>query len=174
METKIINIGEKTYKLVFDQFDDSEVEIDELLKIDYSNLIGEIVTFPVIVNRFGQLLAECESKLSEAKLNLDVCEAKVKERLRKEWIDTNGGKAPTVDTLNNATVQESSYQAMKRRVIEVQKTRDYVNSIYWAAKDKSEKLDKLSVTIQAGDVSDAMIESKINNVIVKCTKKLIN
>ena len=49
MEKKIINIGDKSYRLIFDQFDDSEVDIDELLKIDYSNLIGEIVTFPVIV-----------------------------------------------------------------------------------------------------------------------------
>ena len=173
MEKKIINIGEKSYRLIFDQFDDSEVDIDELLKIDYSNLIGEIVTFPVIVNRFGLLLAECESKLSEAKLNLDVLEAKIKERLRKELMDDKG-KSPTIDTLNNAMVQENSYQVMKKRVIEVQKTRDYVNSIYWAAKDKSEKLDKLSVTIQAGDVSDAMIEGKVNNVIVKRTKKLID
>lgn len=173
MEKKIINIGEKSYRLIFDQFDDSEVDIDELLKIDYSNLIGEIVTFPVIVNRFGLLLAECESKLSEAKLNLDVLEAKIKERLRKELVDDKG-KSPTIDTLNNAMVQENSYQVMKKRVIEVQKTRDYVNSIYWAAKDKSEKLDKLSVTIQAGDVSDAMIEGKVNNVIVKRTKKLID
>lgn len=173
MEKKIINIGDKSYRLIFDQFDDSEVDIDELLKIDYSNLIGEIVTFPVIVNRFGLLLAECESKLSEAKLNLDVLEAKIKERLRKELIDEKG-KSPTIDTLNNAVVQENSYQAMKKRVIEVQKTRDYVNSIYWAAKDKSEKLDKLSVTIQAGDISDSMIEGKVNNVIVKRTKKLID
>ena len=121
MEKKIINIGEKSYRLIFDQFDDSEVDIDELLKIDYSNLIGEIVTFPVIVNRFGLLLAECESKLSEAKLNLDVLEAKIKERLRKELMDDKG-KSPTIDTLNNAMVQENSYQVMKKRVIEVQKT----------------------------------------------------
>ena len=61
MEKKIIKVGEKTYKLLFDNFDE-DMNIDELLKIDYSNLIGELITFPVIVNRFGQLLAEAESK----------------------------------------------------------------------------------------------------------------
>lgn len=83
MNKKLITIGGKTYKLLFDSFDE-DMDIDSLLKIDYSNLIGELITFPVIVNRFGQLLAEAESQVSEAKLNLEVFEAKTKERLRSE------------------------------------------------------------------------------------------
>ena len=49
MDKKIVTIGSNTYKLLFDDFDE-EVDIDSLLKIDYSNLIGELVTFPVILN----------------------------------------------------------------------------------------------------------------------------
>ena len=172
MDSKLITIGEKTYKLVSKPFDE-DIDIDDLLKIDYSNLVGEIVTFPVIVNRFGQMLAEAESQLSEAKLNLEVLEAKTKERLRVN-MTSESGKAPTVDALNNAVLQEKSYQAMRLRYIDMQKTRDYLNSIFWTAKDKSNKLDKLSTTIQGGDIDDAMIEGKVNNVIVKRTKKLIN
>ena len=172
MNSKLITIGDKTYRLMCDEFGE-DIDIDELLKIDYSNLIGEIVTFPVIVNRFGQLLAEAESKLSEAKLNLDVHEAKVKERLRVSLIDEKG-KAPTVEALNNAMYQDSGYQAMRKRYIESQKMRDYMSSLFWSAKDKSAKLDKLSLTIQQGDITDAMIEGKVNSVIVKRTKKIID
>lgn len=172
MEKRIIQIGGNTYKLIFDNFDE-DVDIDSLLKIDYSNLIGELVTFPVILNRFGILLAEAESQVAETKLNMDVYEAKAKERLRIELAEQNNGKAPTVEALNNAVVSNKAYQAMKRKYIEVVKTRDYINSIFWAVKDKSEKLNKLSLSIQPGDLSDSVIEGRVNNVLVKKTKKVI-
>lgn len=172
MEKRIIQIGGNTYKLIFDNFDE-DVDIDSLLKIDYSNLIGELVTFPVILNRFGILLAEAESQVAETKLNIDVYEAKTKERLRIELAEQNNGKAPTVEALNNAVVSNKAYQAMKRKYIEVVKTRDYINSIFWAVKDKSEKLNKLSLSIQPGDLSDSVIEGRVNNVLVKKTKKVI-
>lgn len=173
MEIKIIQIGNKSFKLMFEDFDE-ELDIDSLLKIDYSNLIGEIITFPVIVNRFGILLAEAESQAAEAKLNLEVFEAKTKERLRIELAERNGGKSPTVEALNNAVVSNKAYQVMRKKLIEAQKTRDYINSIFWASKDKSQKLNKLSLTIQQGDITDKMIEGKINNVLIKQTKKLID
>lgn len=172
MEKRIIQIGGNTYKLIFDNFDE-DVDIDSLLKIDYSNLIGELVTFPVILNRFGILLAEAESQVAETKLNMDVYEAKTKERLRIELAEQNNGKSPTVEALNNAVVSNKAYQAMKRKYIEVVKTRDYINSIFWAVKDKSEKLNKLSLSIQPGDLSDSVIEGRVNNVLVKKTKKVI-
>ena len=173
MQKKLITVGDTTYKLLFDDFDE-DMDIDSLLKIDYSNIIGELITFPVIVNRFGNLLAEAESKVSETKLNLEVFEAKTKERLRVELAEANGGKNPTVEALNNALLMNNAYQVMRKRFIEVQKTRDYINSIFWSAKDKSSKLDKLSLTVQDSEIPDSVIEGRVNNVLVKKTKKIID
>ena len=173
MQKKVIQVGETTYKLLFDDFDE-DMDIDSLLKIDYSNIIGELVTFPVIVNRFGNLLAEAESKVSESKLNLEMFEAKTKERLRNELAEANGGKNPTVEALNNALLMNKSYQALRKQFIEVQKTRDYVNSIFWSAKDKTSKIEKLSLTVQNGDIPDSVIEGRVNNVLIKKTKKIID
>ena len=171
MDKKIVKIGDKTYTLLIKAFDD-EVEVDDLLQIDYSNLIGELVTFPVIVNRIGIMLAEAESAVSEKKLNLEVFEAKMKERLRTQLAETNG-KAPTVEALNNAVLQEPSYQSMRKGLINAQKTRDYLNSVFWSAKDKSNKLDRLSLTIQAGDIPEEVLEGRVNSVILRRSKKLI-
>lgn len=173
MQKKVIQVGETTYKLLFDDFDE-DMDIDSLLKIDYSNIIGELVTFPVIVNRFGILLAEAESKVSESKLNLEVFEAKTKERLRNELAEANGGKNPTVEALNNALLMNKAYQSLRRQFIEIQKTRDYVNSIFWSAKDKTSKIEKLSLTVQNGDIPDSIIEGRVNNVLIKKTKKIID
>ena len=171
MDKKIVKVGDKTYTLLIKEFDD-EIEVDDLLRIDYSNLIGELVTFPVIVNRIGIMLAEAEQAVSEKKLNLEVFEAKMKERLRAKLAEENG-KAPTVEALHNAVIQEASYQTLRKALINAQKTRDYLNSVFWSAKDKSNKLDRLSLTIQAGDIPDEVIEGRVNSVILRRSKKLI-
>lgn len=168
---KVIQIGENTYQLRFDEFDE-EIDIDALLRIDYTNLIGEMVTFPVIVNRFGNMLAEAESKVAEVKLNIDILEAKLKERLRIELSEANGGKNPTVDALNNSILLDKAYQVMRKKYVEMQKQRDYINSIFWSCKDKS---DKISILVKSSDITmnTDLSEAKINNVLVKKRENLI-
>lgn len=171
MSRKLVQIKDKSYHFNFEDFEE-DIDIDDLLKIDYNNLIGEMITFPVIVNRFGVLLAEAESRVAEMKLNLEVLEAKTKERIRLELTEQNG-KSPTVEALNNAVLMNPAYQAMKKKFIDIQKTRDYINSAFWSAKDKSSKLDKLSLTITSDDISDTQIEGRVNNVLLKKVKKTI-
>ena len=168
---KVIQIGENAYQLRFDEFDE-EMDIDALLRIDYTNLIGEMVTFPVIVNRFGNMLAEAESKVAEVKLNIDILEAKLKERLRIELSEANGGKNPTVDALNNSILLDKAYQVMRKKYVETQKQRDYINSIFWSCKDKS---DKISILVKSSDITmnTDLSEAKINNVLVKKRENLI-
>lgn len=173
MNKKIINIGEQSYKLLYDEFEDG-IDIDNLLKIDYSNLIGEIITFPIIVNKFGLLLADAESKVAETKLNIDVYESKAKERLRLRLQEENGGKNPTVDALNSAVMQDKGYQALKRKLIDVTKTRDYINSIFWSCKDKSEKLNKLSLTVQNAEIPEEVLQGRVNNIVIKKVKRVID
>jgi hypothetical protein len=169
---KIINVGGQTLAIVYEEFDE-KVDLDSLLKIDYSNLMGEIITFPIIVNRFGLLLADAESAVAEAKLTLEIYEAKAKERFRVQLVGENGGKNPTVDALNSAVIQDKGYQQMKRKYIDAQKVRDYLNSAFWSAKDKSAKLDKLSLTIQDGELPDEVLERRVNGIKVKKVKKTI-
>ena len=169
---KIINVGGQTLAIVYDEFDE-KVDLDSLLKIDYSNLMGEIITFPIIVNRFGLLLADAESAVAEAKLTLEIYEANAKERFRVQLVGENGGKNPTVDALNSAVIQDKGYQQMKRKYIDAQKVRDYLNSAFWSAKDKSAKLDKLSLTIQDGELPDEVLERRVNGIKVKKVKKTI-
>lgn len=173
MNKKIINIGEQSYKLLYDEFEDG-IDIDNLLKIDYSNLIGEIITFPIIVNKFGLLLADAESKVAETKLNIDVYESKAKERLRLRLQEENGGKNPTVDALNSSVMQDKGYQALKRKLIDVTKTRDYINSIFWSCKDKSEKLNKLSLTVQNAEIPEEVLQGRVNNIVIKKVKRVID
>ena len=166
MIKKVINIGDATYTLKFDEFDE-EVDIDSLLRIDYSNLLGEMVTFPTIVAKLGNMLAEAESQVNEKKLNLDVQEAKLKEEFKIKLAEQNNGKNPTIDALNAAVILDKRYQAFKKSLINAQKTRDYMLTAYLAAKDKSEKINKVFFQAKPGDVPEEIIESRVNSTVIK-------
>lgn len=173
MIKKTLTVGDSTYVLKFDEFDE-DVNIDSLLKIDYSNLLGEMVTYPTVVAKFGNMLAEAESQVSEKKLNLDIQEAKLKEEYRIKLAEQNNGKAPTVDALNSAVLLDKRYQVFKRAYITAQKTRDYMFTTYLAAKDKSEKINKIYFQASPSDVPDTVIEGRLNNTIIRRAKgKLI-
>lgn len=171
MEKKVVNIGGKQYVLKVGEFDE-ELEIEDLLKIDYSNLVGELVTFPIIENRVGLMLADAESKVAEVKLNRDILEAKLKEKY--SLLLSDGGKRPTIDAINAAVLQDKGYQAILRSKIAAEKARDYANSLLWSCKSKSSKLEKLSLTIQNQDVPPEILEGRVNGIVIKRGKRVID
>jgi hypothetical protein len=170
MITKKINIGDSCYILKFDEFDE-DVDIDSLLKIDYSNLLGEMITFPTVVAKFGNMLAEAESQVNEKKLDLDITEAKLKEKYRLQLMEANGGKSPTVDQLTTAVIQDKVFFAKKKSYISAQKTRDYMLTTYLAAKDKSEKINKVFFQAHPGDIPEQVIEGRMNSTMIKKAKQ---
>lgn len=170
---KVINIGGKQYVLMVGEFDE-DVDVEDLLKIDYSNLVGELVTFPIIENRIGLMLADAESKVAEVKLNRDILEAKLKEKYALSLADGNGGKRPTVDAINAAVLQDKGYQVLLRSKIAAEKARDYANSLLWSAKSKSSKLEKLSLTIQNNEIPEEVLEGRVNGIVIRRAKRTID
>lgn len=166
MSKKVINIGKETYVLTFDEFDE-DIELEDLLKIDYSNILGEMITFPIVVAKLGNMLADAESKVSEKKLNLDVQEAKLKEEYRIKLAEANNGKNPTIDALNTAVLMDRRYEVYNKTLIEAKKIRDYMLTVYLAAKDKSEKINKVFNQASPQDIPEGVIENRVNNTIVK-------
>lgn len=172
MEKKVVNIAGKQYILRIGEFDE-DFDVEEFLKIDYSNLVGELVTFPIIENRIGIMLADAESKVTEVKLNRDILEAKLKEKYALSLTDANNGKRPTVDAINAAVLQDKGYQAIIRSKIAAEKARDYANSLLWACKSKSQKIEKLSLTIQNQEISSEQLEGKVNGIVISRSKRVI-
>ena len=48
----VIHLNDKPIVLIYGDLDE-EINVDEITKIDYSNLYGESVTISVILNRIG-------------------------------------------------------------------------------------------------------------------------
>jgi phosphoenolpyruvate-protein kinase (PTS system EI component) len=161
-------IGDKVLVFKVQEFED--LDLDKLLRIDYDNLVAELVTFPVVVNRLGLLAVDMDNELQEAKLDLSIFEAKRKKELREE-LETSDEKGkmkkPTIDEVDSALLSDPKWKVKKKVFLKIQKEKEYMYTIYQSAKDKSNKLDKLSMTLRTGDIDDKIIQQQLNNVYFK-------
>lgn len=160
----VFNIGDKLIKFTIEDFEDN-VDIDRLLKIDYGNLVAELITFPVILNKIGILNADMESELRLAKMNFKIREAKIRNQVRENF--ASDGKKATVNEVEEGLIANKIYQKYQKDYYEIEKQKDYIMSIYISAKDKSEKLNKLSLTLRTGDIDEQLIQKQLNNVYYK-------
>lgn len=166
-ETLKFTIGDNVIQFKIGDFEDN-VDMDKILKIDYANLMAEMITFPVIVNRLGILAAKMDNLVSEKKLDLKIFEAKQKRDIRQDMID-NGEKI-TIDKVDDELSNRKSYRVKHIEYLEVIKEKEFIYSFYMSAKDKSKKLDKLSLTIKSGDIDDKIIQNQLNKVYFKIKK----
>lgn len=152
--------------------DQEEIDVDVMLRIDYSNILAEISSFPVILNRLGLLLAEAENRVKEKELELRVFKAKLREQIRNDYADR---KIKTnLNMIDDAKHSDKTYLAKNKVLNKTCKERDYINSIYWSAKAKADLLQKLALTVQPGDIDPALIVNTFNGVVISNKKKLID
>jgi hypothetical protein len=178
-ETYTIELGSKIVLLTLTPFN-SDVDVDELTKIQYHNIIGELLTSSTQLNRIGNLLAEMEEMLSMAKLDFDIFQAQMAEQKRKEltFSETDDkGKVkvnkPTIPELESSIIRTPEYKVKKTRLFRLQKERDYVNSLYWSLKSKDDKIVKLTEKLKPEEFENDIIEGEINGILIKVAKKAI-
>ena len=150
---------------------DTDVDIQDILRIDYSNLVSEILSFSIIYNRVMNLKAEMGHLLSTTKFELDILEAELKDEHR-EKISDRKGKNATVDEVNVASLQDERYKKKFKDLLN--KQRDLIESFYWACQSKNAKLDILSRNVTPEDFEKEIVEGKINSVMMNTKKKVIN
>lgn len=168
----VIEFGEQTVSLKFYEYEEDDViDMDKLLLINHSNILAEIITFPVILNRFGLLLSEMENKLSMAELDCKVFKAKKRKDIRKKYEVEK--KKWSVDIIDDDYRSDPTYKAKQIRAIQLKKKHSIMNSIYWSLKDKSDKLNKISEKIQPGDMNWDKLAKNFNGVDIKILSKLI-
>lgn len=160
---------------------DTDIDTDQIINIHHHNIIGEILTFPVIMNRIGNLKAEMENQLSEEKMDFEIFQANQEEKMRKQLTtsdtDTKGNvkvSKPTKDEVENAVLISPEYKVKKRHLFKVQKNLAYVESLYWAAKDKSSKLDVFSAKLKPEEFEKDILEGTLNGVEILVKRKSIN
>lgn len=166
--------GDKSYILILEEFS-REIDLDSITTIDYTNIYAELVTISTLLNRVGFLKAEADSGYASYKFNYEIYVAKQSEFYRKKLKVANGDsvKWPTVSQVENAVLLDEGVQLKKKKVLRLQKEAEQIDSLYWAVKDKSGKLNKISenMSLTPEDFERELIEGTINGILIRSHKR---
>lgn len=175
-----VRIGEREIFLRTNLFEgNDEIDLDKILRIDPNYLVAETLTFSVILNKFGLLMNDAENKVKEAKIDFEVWYSQEKENTRTEWDNdpnrpvTRGYKY-TMDQVTDAVESQEEYSKRKKRIVALERTRDRLNTIYWSAKSKDQKLTSLAEQFKSEDVDfSEIIGHTFNGVKIASKEPLI-
>jgi hypothetical protein len=159
---------------------DTDLDTDQLINIQYHNIIGEILTFATVFNRIGNLKAEIENVVAEYKLDCKIFEAHMQEKKRKELTcevkDSKGNPKidkPTKDEVENAVLISPEYKIKHKHLLMLEKQAKIIDSLYWSAKDKSGKLDAISAKLKPEEFEQEILESTLNGIQILVKHKSI-
>jgi len=145
---KLVKVGNLEVALQVSEFDFSRIDFEKVLKIDFSQLLAEVCTISLLMNRVGVLLAEANKELALAKLNKEIEEAKIRKKIKRRMISAD--EKPTVQGVEDALLMDSDYKKINEDYLMYVEGFEQLTSIYWSIKSKDEKLNKLSLTLEKG------------------------
>ena len=160
----IFQFDKQIVTLKYEGFED-EIDVDEICKIDYSNIYGEVVTCTALMNRIGIIRAEAESILKEKELLAKIEEARIKKDERRKAVSDS--RKITEGGLEEMVMLDEGLQIMKKNVIKAQKDFSFIESLYWALSSKDKKLNNLIKEVTPEEFEDRLIEGKVNGFIIK-------
>lgn len=167
-EDIVIELKNKNIVLKIYEFS-NEIEVDEILKIDYNNMLGEILTFTVLFNRIANLKAEMEHIVSTSKFDLESLEAQLHEEYKKKLL--KDGEKATEKSLEMNIIRDPRYIIKKKNHLERIKHLAYLDSLYWSAQNKSALLRSISDKMKPEEFEGEIVEGIINGIMIKSVKK---
>jgi hypothetical protein len=148
-----------------------DIDVESLVQIDYVNILGDILTFPVVFNRIANLRAEAQNLLNRSKFDLEMFEAQLYEEHRNKIVADE--KKPSIKEIDMAVLRDPRYKVKKYEFIENQKYFDYCDALYWSAQSKDTKLNRLVERIRPAEFEDQILEETINGIKIRMVKKSI-
>lgn len=175
---QLIHLGDKPIILVYpDNID--EINVEEITKIDYSNLYGEVVTISALLNTIGGLRSEAEAEYESKKLERKIMEANLEKRWRKEAGNASGkftitepdGSSIHIKLTEKAIVSaitgDKGWQVCMSNEIKAQKDLNFVDSLFWSLKSKDQKLNNLLPKVAPREFVSELVEGKINGILIQ-------
>lgn len=167
-EKIVIQLKNKNLVLQVLNFGDLGIDAEELLQVDINEPVMDLITFPVIFNRIGNIKAEIDNLLREVQFDMAAFEAELYEKHRNRLL--KDGEKATENAIDMAIKRDPQYKIKKMHVFEVQKQAQIVDSLYWAAKSKDSKLDAISAKLKPEEFETDIVEGVINSVMIRSHK----
>lgn len=168
-DTITIQIGDKDVVLKIEQFT-GDIDVDDLLQVDYNNILGDCITWPVLFNRIGRLKAETEALVALSKADFDAFEAELFSKFKKQLI-ARGDKA-TEAAIDSEMKMSREWKLKKYDHIDTEKKAAIVFALYDSARKKSTMLETVSNKIRPEEFEQEILEGRINDVMIKVHKSI--
>jgi len=165
-DTIIIHTKDSMIKLLKRSVDEP-IDLDEITRIDYSNIFGEIITISALLNRIGNMKAEMEEQLNLEKLDVEIFEAQKRAEHNKRLASDPDVKRVTEQILEDALLSDAAVIAKRKKMIQVKRNMEYINSLYWAAKSKDDKLSTLLKPLLPDEFEKEIVEGVVNGFFIK-------
>jgi hypothetical protein len=163
-KTRIVNLSHSLFG--------EDIDIDAVLRIDYSNIYAEVASMPVVMMRFGRLRAEAESMASRAKLEMGRVKGSRYEHF-SNTLKSDKGRAPSIPQVNAAIDGDDQYQNAAKAYIRANRIFSDLDSIYWSCKSKEKSLNKImeSMTLSPESFDKEILEDYFNEVLIRSERK---
>jgi hypothetical protein len=173
--TVTVSFFDTVVNLKFAGFD-TEIDMDAYTSIDYGNIYSELITISPLINRVGIWRAEAEAQHDDWKLECNIYEAQIGEMLRKSLAgETSTGniKYPSDERVKQNVLLDEGVKLKRKRLYRLKKEYQYMDSFYWALKEKGGKLNRISESMNLSETEfeNNIIEGKINGYIIKKKKR---
>lgn len=182
----IVNLRDKVLRLRIEDITKRQIDTEDVLQVDINNIIGDIITWPVLFNRISLIKAEIEDIVDEFKLNLDIEIAKKYKHYKTDLISeqevvTSTGKRtgtmkpifPSEGLIESSISTDEDVISLKRQLLEAKKQAKIIDGLYWAAKSKDKKLDTISAKMTPEDFNKDVLEGSINTVKIRSYQNVI-
>lgn len=167
-DSVLVSIGDKIIRLWFDDMPD-DVDTDDLTKIHYENLYGELVTVSALLNRIGLIQSAVEDHLAQARLEFSAWEAGLRKTIRAN----NAGKKLTLQEIDDEVLTDPIWLNKKRELLQLEKHKRDVDSLYWSIQSKDRKLSVLLKGVTPEEFAKGIVEGAINLFYVQKKEALI-
>lgn len=148
-----------------------EFNINEIVEIDYNNLLGEYLTSPTLFNQAANIKTEAEKKVRELKFYLEL----TFDRLYKEERKLNEDRKPRLikEEVEGRVRAEEEYQKAKFELMNAEYELGVLENLYWALKEKCNKLDNIYHRISPEEFGKEIAEGQVNNIMIKIRKSVM-
>jgi hypothetical protein len=177
-ESIIVPWGDKMVTLRFSAVD-LDIDVDDLVRIDSSNPVGEMLTVSTLLNKCGIMRAQAEYEMKMAELKCNTAEAEFEPEITRGLIKFTGegekrkAKYPTIPQVASALKRDK--RLIKLKEIQIAKERDYayLDNLYWAVKSKDAKVSSFFHKVVPEGHDSEIVDGTLNGIRIKSKKKTI-
>jgi len=169
-----VEVGSNEFVILETEGLSGRIDVDDLLTIHDDNIVGELMTISVLLNKVGLLKSEAEQIAKRSKFQKEIYVSNFKKRLRSEasananHFKIDGERIKLSEkSLEEMLLLDKDYQKKMNMQIDSEKVLADLDVFYWSLSEKSKKVDTLSKKIVPEEFEASLVRGVVNTVNIK-------